>query len=218
MASNPASFTFTGDIKNFEKFIKPGTAQSDLVNAIRKGTIRNYLFLIKKVKDNIRNREFDSNSELTLAMKNSDLPLLNQRNLWNAIDFKMKSAFEVEVGIIKKAGSTGSQFGKAKSQISMETLVELMEEGYDITVTDKMKKAIAIALSKKEGKGSSTKKRSVSSMKTGSTLTVPSRKVFSKVFEEDPTIDRVLQENWRKAIEDMWKKRGAKDGEHRDKK
>lgn len=215
MASSLASFKFTGDIKDFEKFIKPGTMQADINRAIKKAMIRNSLFLIKMIKDNIRNREFDSNSELTLAMKNSDLPLLNQRNLWKAIDFKLQGAMMSEIGIIQDAGSTGSQFGRAKSQINLKDLVELMEEGYEITVTEKMKKAIAIALNKDKPR-SGTKKRSASSLKVGSTYTVPSRKVFSKVWD-DPSIDKVLQANYRKALEDMWKRRGAKNGEHKDK-
>lgn len=210
-----ADLTFTGDINDFKKFINPNTTQNDINRAIRKATIRNSLFLIKKVKDNIRNREFDSNSELTLAMKNSDLPLLNQRNLWKAIDFKLKSSFESEVGLVSEKDSTGSQFGKSKKQINLKKLVELMEDGYTITVTKKMKLAIAIALNKdKPRKGSS--KKGTSKLKTGSTYTVPSRKVFTKVFEEDPSIDKVLQGNWRMELENMWKRRGAKDGEHKD--
>lgn len=210
-----ASLKMTGDIKDFEKFTKVSTFGPDLDRAIKKATIRNSLFLIKKIKDNIRNREFDSNSELTLAMKNSDLPLLNQRNLWKAIDFKLMNSFVSEIGVVSEKGSTGSQFGKAKSQVNIKTLVELMEDGYEITVTDKMKQAIAIALNKDQPRKVS-RTRTVQKLKTGGTYTVPSRKVFTTVWD-DPTIERVLQANWRKALEDMWKDRGAKNGEEKDK-
>lgn len=213
------SLKMTGDMEAFKKFVNPNTFSADINMAIRRATIRNSLFLVNRIKNNIRNREFNSNSELTLAMKNSDLPLLNQKNLWKAIDHKLQDSFTSEIGIIKDAGSTGSQFGKAKSQINLKTLVELMEDGYTITVTDKMKRAIVIALEEKSPrkKGSSTAASRVRSIKSGTTLIVPSRKVFTKVFLEDPTIEKVLQANWRKALEGMWLKRGAKGGEHKDK-
>lgn len=215
MANKFASLKMVGDIKNFEKFTNPGTFSADIKRVIEKAMIRNSLFLIKRIKDNIRDNEFDSPSELTLALKNSNLPLLNQRNLWKAVDFKLLNSFTSEIGIISEKGSTGSQVGKAKSEINIKTLVELMEEGYEITVTDKMKKAIAIALSEDKTR-SGSRKKSVGSLKTGSTYTVPSRKVFTKVWEGDATVNRVLGQNWRRALESMWKARGAKDGEHKD--
>ena len=215
MANKFASLKMSGDIKAFEKFIKVRTFPADMDRAIRRGTIRNSLFLIKMIKDGIRNREFDSNSELTLAMKNSDLPLLNQRNLWKAIDYKLLNSFTSEIGIIADKGSTGSQFGHAKSQINLKLLVELMEEGYTITVTEKMKKAIAIALSETESKSTTASSRT-KGMKTGSSYVVPPRKVFTTVWDEGGNVDKVLQQNWRKALEDMWKFRGAKDGEEKD--
>lgn len=214
-----ASLKMTGDMEAFKKFVNPNTFSADIQAAIKRATIRNSLFLVNKIKENIRNREFDSNSELTLALKNSNLPLLNQKNLWNAIDHQLRDSFTSEIGIIKNADSTGSQFGKVKSKINIKTLVELMESGYTITVTDKMKRAIAIALKEKSPrkKGSSTAASRIRSVKSGTTLIVPPRKLFTKVFLEDPTIEKVLQANWRKALEGMWLKRGAKGGEHKDK-
>ena len=72
MAKN-TSLTFRGDIKDFKKFIDVRTFGPDLDRKIKAATIRNSLFLIKKIKDNIRNREFDTNSELTLVRARSPL-------------------------------------------------------------------------------------------------------------------------------------------------
>lgn len=212
----------SGDLNIFERFINPQLWKGNLEKEIRKATIRNALFLIKAVKDNIRNKEYVENAPMTLAFKRSDISLLDQRNLWRGVDSIIKSSFEAEVGIIANKGSTGSKFGKAKSQINLKDLVELMESGYTITVTEKMKKAIAAALNSDRNKKGEVKKKSSVALQRlgmivgGKSYVVPPRKVFSKVFE-DPAIAKVITANWRSALEGAFKHQGAKGGEHKDK-
>lgn len=219
MANNLVSFA--GDVNIFKKFINPQLWKGNLEREIRKATIRNALFLIQMVKKNIRDKEYADNSPMTLALKRSDLALLDQRNLWNGIDSIIRGSFEAEVGIIANKGSTGSKFGKAKSQINLKDLVELMESGYTITVTQKMKQAIAATLNADRTKKGKVKKKSRVSLQRlgqivgGKSYVVPPRKVFSKVFE-DPAVARVIQANWKSALEGAFKHQGAKDGEHKD--
>jgi len=214
--------SFSGDVSLFKKFLNKEVWRGNLEREIRKATIRNSLFLIKKIKDNIRNDEFAENASMTLALKRSNKALIDNRNLWNAIDHKLKSSFESEVGILENRASTGSKFGKAKSQMNIKHLVELIESGYTIKVTEKMRKALMASLNEDRTKSGKLKEKSrvalqraKSAFAGGGTWVVPPRPLFTKVWD-DPTINDVIQENWKRALEGAFKAQGAKDGEHKD--
>lgn len=213
--------TFKGDIKAFDKFLSPNVINGNLEREIRKATIRASLYLIKRVKDEIRGG-FSENASMTLNFKRSNKPLIDQRNLWNAIDHKLKNSFESEVGVLTKSASTGSKFGQTKKSIGMQKVVELMEEGYTITVTDKMRKALIASLNSDRTKSGKLKKRSrvaleraKSAFAGGGTWVVPPRPLLSKVFD-DPNVHSVIQYYWRKALEETFRSSGAKNGEHKD--
>lgn len=212
---------FSGDVNIFKQFLNPNVWRGNLEREIKKATIRNALFLVKMVKKNINDEVYAENSPMTLALKRTKKPLTDQRNLWRAIDSTIKSSFEAEVGIVSNRGSTGSKFGKAKSQINIKDLVELMETGYTITVTKKMKQAIAASLNSDKTKTGKIKKKSRVSLQRlkqivgGQTFVVPPRPLLTKVWE-DPSVAKVIQQNWRMALEGTFKKQGAKGGEHRD--
>jgi len=217
-------FDFSGDVQRFRRFLNPQNWTGNIEKNIRKATIRNALFLQKKVKQLIRDEDYAANSEMTLALKGSNKPLIDQRNLFNAIDTVVYNSFSGEVGILRNAGSTGSKFGKAKSQINIKDLVELMESGYTITVTQKMRQAIAMTLQgdltskgKLRAKSRTALERLSENRGSGSqTYIVPPRPLLSKVFE-DPTTEKVLVHNWRAALEGTFLAMGALGGEHKDK-
>ena len=217
--SGPSRITFTGDIQSFKQFTNPNLWQGNLEREIKKATIANALFLIREIKLNIRNSNFEPNSELTLALTRGNKPLLKEKNLFDAIGKKIFNSFTAEVGIVSKRQSTG---GVTNQTIQMKKLVELMEDGYIITITQKMIAAINARLQESRTKsGKLTKKAAaglaVLSGGSGKTFSVVSRPIFSKVFKDDaPRINRIMQANWRKALEGTFKMQGAKDGEHRD--
>ena len=223
MSTEGFSLEFTGDIERFRRFLSPTLWTGNLEREIKKATIKNALFLNKKVKDLINSNEYEDNSEMTLALKGSDKPLIDKTNLWKAIDQVIYDSFRAEVGIIRNAGSTGSKLGKAKSAINIKDLVELMESGYTIKVTEKMRRAIAMTLQndKKDGKVSDKARVSLERLSSkrnqgSKTYVVPARPLLSKVFT-DPEVGKVLVHNWRVALEGAWLAQGAKDGEHKDK-
>ena len=81
MANNsPTRIDFKGDIKSFRQFTNKNLWQGNLEREIKKATIANALFLIREVKLNIRNEDFESNSDLTLALTKGTKPLLKEKN------------------------------------------------------------------------------------------------------------------------------------------
>lgn len=218
------SFKMTGDVQRFRRFFNMQNWTGNLDKNLRRATLRNALFLQKKVKKLIREEEYKANSELTLSLKGSNKPLIDQRNLWNAIDTVLYDSFSGEVGILRNAGSTGSKFGLAKSQINIKHLVEMMESGYVIKVTDKMRQAIAMTLQNDKTSKGKLRARSRKALeriagargKGKNTFVVTARPLLSKVFN-DPATKRVLIHNWRVGLEGAFLAGGLKDGEHKDK-
>ena len=194
---------FSGDVKAFARFTNSNLWKGNVEREIKKATMRNAMFLVAEIKKNIRARKFSSNSPLTLALKKSNLPLLNEKNLFDAIDFKLQSSFEAEVGLIAEKTSTGGVTGKS---IPMSQLIQLMESGFTITVTPDMRAAIAIELRKLGVKDNIDGFASGEGKKT---WVVPPRPFLSVVFD-NPAINVTLGENWRQAIVGLFKKQGAK--------
>jgi len=200
-----------GDWKLFKKFLMSARFRANLEREIKRATIRNSLILLKMVKLNIRGKNFAEKAPLTLAFSMSNVPLIDEQNLWNALNFKLHSSWKSEIGILGNQNSTGSKFGKNSQTIGMQNLVKLMEEGYTVTVTPAMRKAIAAALAEKSKQD--VFKGSASTSKT-TTYRVPSRPVLTDTWK-DPSIDNELKRNWILALERAWKQQGAKDGQHK---
>ena len=203
-----ASFKFEGDIKIFQKFMNPARTSKIIEQEIKKATLTNALFLIKAIQKNMRNKTFKKNSPLTLALKQSKNPLINERNLFDAIRHKLKNSFEAEVGIIRNQNSTGGFGGKT---IPMQKLVELMERGYTIKVTPKMKQAIAIKL-----KGLNIPQAEDSNSDGNTTYFVPPRPLFSTVFK-DSRVSLEIQKRYSLGLEKAFLRMGAQGGDHRNK-
>lgn len=220
-----ASLEITGDVQAFQKFTRRQLLDKNLQRHIRRGTIKASLFLIREVKRSIREKEYEENSPLTLLTSRGTIPLLKEKNLVDAIAHQLKDSFRSEVGIIKNAQSTGSRFGEkpGASTIEMKKLVELMETGYTIRITQKMIAALIATLESQKTKRGKVKKRQQETLdkigensgRRGGTWRVPPRRVFTSVWERRDIREGVIQ-IWREALEDMWKAQGAKGGEHKD--
>lgn len=224
MAKPNLTIDAKGDFLTFRKFLNARRLKRNLDREIRRGTIKNALFLIKQVKVNIRSKPFESNAPLTLALKRSNMPLMDEKNLWDAINYTLKDAFSAEVGIVGTARiSTGSKGKGRRSSIMVEKLVELMEEGFTITVTQEMRSALMASLREqvnpKTGNLTGKAKRGLkgaAKVNPQATYRVPPRPLLSSVWK-NRKIRRELRKNWRQALERVWKNQGAKGGEHREK-
>lgn len=217
-----ASFQITGDFKKFGQFMSSPRLRNNLEREIKKATILNSLLLIREVGKKIRAKDFQENAPLTLALSRNTTPLLKEKNLLDAMSFKLRNSFVSEVGWIKNAQSTGGVTGQT---IEMKKLIELMETGYVIKVTPKMVAAMMAALNnRRTKKGSLTGRakkalRAINSTRGGGGIKnfrVPPRKFVSEVFE-DPKIIQQINDNWNKALERAWLKQGALGGEHKNK-
>jgi len=193
----------TGDVKLFEKFLNKNFWNRNLEIEIKKATIKNSLYLTKEIRDAIRDKKYQENSPLTIALnKGKDVPLLKESNLFKAIEFKLNDSFRAEVGVIRDVNTTGGVNG---NNISMHKLVELMHTGYNIKVTTAMRKAIMAKLNElgelKNNDGVQRDKAEI--------YHVPPRPFLIEVWET-PKVERELRKNWKEALDKFFKRQGAK--------
>lgn len=220
MAKKIFDFKFKGDIKLMDKFLNASRIQRTLEQEVRKAVIKNSLIVIREIGLTVREGKFVENRPLTLALSKGTKVLLKEKNMLDALSFKLKSSFESEVGYIKDSQTTGGVTGKAGSMLKV---VELIHEGYVIKVTPKMVAAIMAALREKKTKKGNLKKSSKAGLKAfeatrkGGTKTwrVPPRKFMEETFKK-PELAKMINQGWREALERTFKRLGAIGGEHKD--
>lgn len=215
MASKPTvMIQWGGDTLRFQAFLKKQRFRRHLKRKIRSGTIRAALYLIKQVKVRIRGRNYVENAPMTLALKKSNLPLLDDKQLWDALSYELENAFKAEVGIVVERASTGSKVGKSRS-MPIQQLAEMLHDGFTIRVTHKMKLAIISALHEKQTKTGRLTKKSKTALKTVSNMSsepiwrVPKRPFLTDVWA-DPKVRKEVRKIWTEALNQVWRAQGAK--------
>jgi hypothetical protein len=203
-----------GDVAEYKRFLTPNSTLPILEREIKRATIDNSLYLVSQVKQQIRDRRFTANAPLTLALSRGNLPLLKEKNLFDAIGFTLKTSFEAEVGLTERKLSTG---GVKSRPTALEKIVLLLHDGFTIDVTDDMRAAIMAALRKSKGrKAKSAQKQASERSGRGRTVwRVPPRKFLTTVFR-NLAIQERLRRRWREAVEAAFLKAGAKGGDHKD--
>lgn len=209
------SINFTGDIKAFLAFLDASKFRGNLDKHLKRATLRSALMMVKFIKKEIsQGKSFAKNSKLTLALKRSNRPLVDELNLRDAINFQLIDSFRAEVGIVDRRLSTGSKAGK-RTLLEMEKMVELMESGYVITVTPKMITALMARLDSDVTPGGKRDRalvgiaKSTLKGKASSTWRVPPRKVLTSMWSRQD-IQQQLRANWRDALVNVFKDQGEK--------
>lgn len=209
-----ARIDFTGDWKAFLLFLDASKFKRNIDRELRRATIQSALMLVKILKTEIaKGKTFEKNAKLTRALKRSNRPLVDELNLRNAINYQLISSLIAEVGVIDgtRSLSTGSKGKGHRTVLEMQKLVEMMEEGYTITVTEKMRAALMIALRSEDtpaGKRS-TALRGIGKKNAQETYRVPPRKVLTGIWSR-PDVQKQLRINWRDALKRAFQKQGAK--------
>ncbi len=221
MAAQGFSMVFKDD-PNWKKFSNLSRFNANINREIKRATIKNSLLIIKAVGKGIKSQNFAQNSPLTLALSKGSKALLKEKNLLDALSFKLSSSFRSEVGFFANAQSTGGTTGQT---IQMQKLVELMESGYTITVTPKMIMAIMASLNNvrtKKGNLTGRARKAIKAIQAGEggggkrTWRVPPRKFMTEVLT-DSVLSKQIRQNWSEALEKVWRLQGVTGGEDKEK-
>lgn len=208
------SIGFGGDLKAFMMFLDSTRFRGNLDREMRRATLKSSLMLVKIIKKEMsQGKGFEKNAKLTRALKPSNRPLIDELNLRDAINFQLIDSFRSEIGIVDRRLSTGSKGGKNKTLLEMEKLVALMESGYLITVTPKMRIALMMQFHSEDRPGGKRDRALAGIAKiagsSNDTWRVPPRKVLTSMWSRQD-VQIQLRNNWREALEKVFKAQGAK--------
>ena len=216
------TFKLTGDVALFAGFLDRAKMNSTLERNLKKATLKNCLYLVARIKQQIKTGNFEANQPLTLALSKGTKPLLKEKNLLDAVNYKLKNSFSAVVGFIGDQQSTGGVTGQT---INVKKLVELMHQNYTIQVTPSMIAAIMNALNDQKTKRGNLTGKARAAIKAlqeteggggARVFRVKARPFFNQALEGED-VNNMLQYNWTKALEDTFLERGAKGGDHKNK-
>lgn len=197
--------TISGDWVKMSRFLS--ISPQILEKHVRRATIKNSLFLVKKIKGMIRARKYTKNSPITIALGKGSIALLKEKNLIDALGFELSSSFKSEVGFIKNAKTTG---GIHSPPHNMQKVVLLLHEGYTIDVTPEMRAAIFMGL-REVGtrRANALLKRANKKAKSNpggakETWRVPPRRFLTSVFK-NRGIQNTVKKNWAIAVDNAYR-------------
>lgn len=190
------SFTirFTGrGAKKFERFANHRIHMRILREEVKVATARNVAFIQDAVQRRINSRANKlKNSPVTIAIKNSSIPLRDTGDLHDAIETEIVNSFLGFVGVLK------AQRGSHKMKMPIKELIFHLEKGFTIDMTEKMRNFLFAKSKRTEKKGSEATKKGGSEDVVGK-LTIPGRPFITPVFRSKNT-QRVLNRNWEAAV------------------
>lgn len=120
-----------GAWKKVEATLNAGKFDSRLDRNIQIAHRRAALDYRKDVRDMIRGKKYAANKAMTIAIKGSSTPLVDNADMINAITYKIHGIKMVEVGIKRSASGNG--------KVKLFNIAEILHNGVTIRVTDRMR-------------------------------------------------------------------------------
>ncbi|MEZ4871286.1 MAG: hypothetical protein R2827_03365 [Bdellovibrionales bacterium] len=210
------AIVLTGDVNAYLKFLTAGSTLGYVEREIRRATIRASMFLVNQIKNKIRSQKgLRPNTPLTLALSRGSLTLLKEKNLFDALGYTLKNAFESEVGIPQGRKSTG---GVTSHPEELQKIVFRLHKGFTIDLTPEVRAALIYGLRKKGGRSAKAAIQGFeqNTGKPKGQIRVKPIKFMSSVFNNTANQEKVRR-IYRDGLERAFKSAGAKDGDHRDK-
>jgi hypothetical protein len=229
MASNRVELKLTG-FKQFGAALDHKRFQANLEANIGKATVMNGMMVASEIRKRIKGRRYAANAPLTVLIKKSSTPLVDDADLFGAVTSKNLGKYSVFVGILRSAVSDDGR--------SMVNLAELLHNGGMIPVTEAMRGMFIILYEVGQGKREASSlegRTAVLAKALGSRIkhirplkpstkyiTIPPRPFITSVLR-DPIVHKRCERNWNNAVRAAFKdqasgssqKGGAPSGETR---
>jgi hypothetical protein len=188
--------------KKMKALLNPAGFSETLKKNVAKATKLNGMMLRAEVRKRISDKAYSPNAKLTIALKGSSTPLVDDADLMNAISDVVIDWKTVFVGV--KRGTRGGEFN----------LAAILHEGAQIEVTPKMRLMFFLLYEVSHGKTPASKLTGRAAeiwasagadmkfypLKDGTThIVIPARHFFRAVFE-DPKVIKRAKANWEAAV------------------
>lgn len=158
---------------------------------INKATAVNAMLVVKEIKRRIRAKEYAPNSALTVALKGSSTPLIDNADLFRSIQAHLVSSYQQFVGVLRGT--------RSKDGGDLVNIAQILHDGISIKMTPAMRRWIFAQLNDAGIKGdkSSGGGKAKKSAKPG-WVVIPGRPFIKDVFD-DPKTKAMLKVNWEAA-------------------
>lgn len=202
-----AKFEIKGDWEKLEKSLDPNAFKQRLENEIRQATKLNAQIVQKRIRAKIRGNKYSPNAALTILVKSSSKPLVDDGDLFQAITHKViddKTAF---VGVLKATTIDGQK----ATDIALA-----LHEGAKIQVTESMRNLFwllwrvgqgIVDPGGVDGRAAELVKRlgeRISSIrpigKGTSVIVIPPRPFLVSVLQDKQVLS-VIRKNWEDAVQ-----------------
>lgn len=134
----------TGDWSKLSKTLNPKHFNEILEDNLLAATKFNGMIMAAEIRKRIRQRRYAKNSALTVLLKKSSMPLVDDADLFGAITSRELDRFSVFVGILRTATTSSGQ--------PMVNLAELLHNGGSIPVTEHMRNMFILLSEVGQGK------------------------------------------------------------------
>lgn len=122
-----------GDWKRVEAILNAPSFDKRLNNNIRLAHSRVALMYRKDVREAIKGKKYAPNKAMTISIKGSSTPLVDNGDLWAAITYKVYPGHEkVEIGIKRSAAGKG--------KVKLWNIASILHDGTTIRVTPRMRR------------------------------------------------------------------------------
>jgi len=201
-------FKITGDWDKMAKALDPERFKANLEANLSRATSFNGMMVVGEIRRRIKAKKYASNAALTVLIKKSSTPLVNDGDLFGAITSQTIDAYSTFVGILRTA-STGE--GKP-----LTNLAELLHSGATIQVTEHMRNMFILLSEVGQGKREASELtgraaeiaaalgpriKQIKPLRPSTThIAIPPRPFLTSVLY-DPLIHKKCQKNWQKAVE-----------------
>jgi hypothetical protein len=198
----------TGEWKRMAAAMDSKRFEKNLEANINKATIFNGLMVAGEIRRRIKARKYAKNSELTVLIKRSSTPLIDDADLWGSVTSKNISAYAVFVGVLR---TTLAPNGRP-----MVNLAEFLHSGGAFPVTEHMRNLFILLSEVGQGKRDKStltgraaelakalgkRIEQIKPLKPSTThIVVPPRPFLTDVLN-DARILKKCEANWRKAAQ-----------------
>jgi hypothetical protein len=172
---------------DWAKFLKksnPRLFRVILWERMQVAMVDNCEYLEKVIATRIRRIDYKRNKPLTVLLKGSGVPLVDNADMIKSLSHLLESPFDAYVGVNKNAAKGAN-------------IAYVLHEGWTIRVTPAMRRWMAIAIAKalKSGKTFATKPVPFSS---AAAIVIPPRPFIKKVIDDKRIQGRILR-RWAQA-------------------
>lgn len=182
---------FSQDWELWEMKIDPKKFTKAFEKRVKKATVDNCLYLVRKIKERIlTTRSYAKNAPLTIMLKGSDRPLVDHGDMVKFISHELIDSFSAFVGA-----------RKSKKGVN---IAEMLHEGGVYKMTPEQRQFIAIAIGiamKKRG----TEGKAVPESKHPGYVVIPSRPFIREVVWQKRVQTRIIN-RWKKAFQSTLEK------------